>query len=129
MSYPAADPVQPPPSSPRNGFGITALVLGLVALLLFWTVFGGLLFGLLGVVFAVLGYLRKRKGIATNGVMALVGGALSVLALVISGVLLAVGVSFLNSEEFSNLQDCLDQAQSQSERDQCQQDFTDEVQP
>ncbi len=39
-----------PPPPPRNGVGIAALVLGIVAFLSSWTVIGGILFGLLAII-------------------------------------------------------------------------------
>jgi hypothetical protein len=38
-------------------------------------------------------------------------------------VVIVLGVSFLNSSEFKNFGDCIRQAQSQSERDACADQF------
>lgn len=111
----------------RNGFGIAALVLGIVGVLLFWTAFGGIVLGLLAVIFGVLGFRRGRRGVATNGTMAVVGAVLGALALVVSSVLLAMGVAVINSDEFKSYQDCIEQANSQSERQDCARDFDREV--
>ncbi|MEZ0156501.1 DUF4190 domain-containing protein [Streptomyces althioticus] len=111
----------------RNGFGIAALVLGIVGVLLFWTAFGGIVLGLLAVVFGVLGFRRARRGVATNGTMAIIGAVLGALTLVVSAVLLALGVAVINSDEFKSYQDCIEQANSQSERQDCARDFDREV--
>ncbi|MEW1599758.1 DUF4190 domain-containing protein [Streptomyces sp. NPDC093808] len=111
----------------RNGFGITALVLGIVGALLFWTAIGGIVLGLLAVVFGVLGFRRGRRGVATNGTMAVIGAVLGALALVVSSVLLALGVAVINSDEFKDYQDCIDHANSQSDRQECARDFDREV--
>jgi hypothetical protein len=111
----------------RNGFGIAALVLGIVGVLLFWTALGGIVLGLLAVIFGVLGFRRGRRGVATNGTMAVIGAVLGALALVVSSVLLAMGVAVINSDEFKSYQDCIEQANSQSERQDCARDFDREV--
>ncbi|MDN3270645.1 DUF4190 domain-containing protein [Streptomyces sp. MA15] len=111
----------------RNGFGIAALVLGIVGALLFWTAIGGIVLGLLAVVFGVLGFRRGKRGVATNGTMAVIGAVLGALALVVSSVLLALGVAVINSDEFKDYQDCIDHANSQSDRQECARDFDREV--
>ncbi|MEU2519891.1 DUF4190 domain-containing protein [Streptomyces pseudogriseolus] len=111
----------------RNGFGIAALVLGIVGALLFWTAIGGIVLGLLAVIFGVLGFRRSRRGVATNGTMAVIGAVLGALALVVSSVLLALGVAVVNSDEFKDYQDCVEHADSQSDRQDCARDFDREV--
>ncbi|MEE1938538.1 DUF4190 domain-containing protein [Streptomyces sp. TRM 70361] len=115
--------------NPRNGMGITALVLGILALVTFWTVLGGILLGVAAIVFGVIGYRRTKRGEATNGAMALIGAITGALGLVASGVILAAGVSLLNSEEFDSYQDCIREADSTSEERQCAEDFSDEISP
>ncbi|MGV9558281.1 DUF4190 domain-containing protein [Streptomyces sp. NPDC003401] len=112
---------------PRNGFGIAALVLGVVAVVSFWTVVGGIVLGLLAVVFGVLGRRRARRGVATNGVMAVIGAVTGALGLIGSSVVLALGVSLLNSDEFQNYSDCVEHAGTQAEREQCAKDFDRDV--
>ncbi|MEV7426309.1 MULTISPECIES: DUF4190 domain-containing protein [unclassified Streptomyces] len=123
--YPGADPYGGP--APRNGLGIAALVVGLIGLVFFWTVVGGIVLGLLAIVFGIIGFLRGRRGEATNGTMSLIGAIIGALALVASGLLIAVGVSFLKSEEFGNLRDCLQSADTQAQQQKCQDDFKDTV--
>ncbi|GAA2274568.1 hypothetical protein GCM10010145_51820 [Streptomyces ruber] len=107
----------------RNGFGVAALVLGLLGAVLFWTVLGGIILGLLAVIFGILGYRRKKRGVATNGAMAIIGAVVGALALVVSAILLAAGVSLLNSEEFKSYSDCIRHADTQAEQEQCAKDF------
>ncbi|MCF4136853.1 DUF4190 domain-containing protein [Streptomyces sp. Tue 6430] len=126
-SYGQPTPPYGTPPERRNGFGIAALVLGIVAVVLFWTVFGGILLGLLAVVFGVLGHRRARRGVATNGVMAIVGAVTGALGLIGSSVILAAGVSMLNSDEFKNYSDCVEHAGTQAEREQCAKDFDRDV--
>ncbi len=104
---------------PRNGLGIAAL--------LFWTVVGGILLGLAAAVLGVLGFRRARRGGATNAVMSVVGAVIGAVVLVVSGAILAFGVSLLNSHDFKNLQDCLKHAHTTAARHQCQKDFSHHV--
>ena len=116
----------PPPGSgvaPRNGLGIAALVLGLLALFSSWTVVGGILFGLLAIVLGVIGRGRAKRGEANNGGLALAGIILGALGLLISIGLIALGASLLNSDSVQNLQDCLEQAATEAEVQQCRTDL------
>ncbi|MFC5799907.1 DUF4190 domain-containing protein [Streptomyces formicae] len=78
-----------PGPQPRNGMGVTALVLGIVGvalglvIVLFWMSW---LPALLAVVFGLVGLSHARKGLATNRSMALTGVVLGV-----AGLLIAVG--------------------------------------
>ncbi|MEE1927370.1 DUF4190 domain-containing protein [Streptomyces sp. TRM 70351] len=127
--YPGGGHQGSPPPSPRNGLGIAALILGIAAVVLFWTVIGGLLLGLLALVFGILGYRRKKRGEATNGAMAMIGLILGVLALIGSAVMIAAGVAFFNSDEFTNFRECIDKADTQSEISDCEQEFNEQYQP
>ncbi|MFJ8884093.1 DUF4190 domain-containing protein [Streptomyces sp. NPDC102402] len=106
-----------------NGLAIAALVLGIVAVLLFWTVFGGILLGLLALVLGIIGSRRARGGRAPHGKLSIVGAVLGALGLIGSIVIIAIGASILNSDEFKDFNDCVRHADSQSERDQCSQDY------
>ncbi|WP_055694736.1 DUF4190 domain-containing protein [Streptomyces prasinopilosus] len=111
------------PGERRNGFGITALVLGLAGAVLFWTVVGGIVLGLLALVFGVIGYRRAKRGLATNGTMSVIGAVIGALVLVVSSVLLAVGAALFNSDEFKNYTDCVEHAGTEADRRQCAEDF------
>ncbi|MBP2370238.1 DUF4352 domain-containing protein [Pseudonocardia parietis] len=68
---------------PRNGFGITALVLALIGLvfgLIPFTGFIALILGALAVLFGLLGWARTRRGTANNPKMSAVGTALGAIA-------------------------------------------------
>ncbi|MEV6331702.1 DUF4190 domain-containing protein [Streptomyces sp. NPDC051909] len=84
---------QPPFPQPRNGLGVTALVLGIVGLLsaiiwfLFWL---GALLGLLALIFGIIGTARAGKGLATNKGMAVSGIVLGVLAMIVALVWVAL---------------------------------------
>lgn len=115
---------------PRGGSGLAvgALVLGILAVLSSWTVIGGILLGIIGLVLGFIASGRAKKGLATGRGMAIVGIITSLLGIVIAIVLVVAVGSFLNSDSAKNLQDCIEQAgNDQAELDQCEQDFTDEL--
>jgi hypothetical protein len=116
-----------PRREPRNGLGIAALVLGILALLTGLFVVGAA-FGLAAIVLGILGRSRAKRGEATNGGMALAGIILGVLGLLLT-VLVLVGVaSLFDSEQFGNLADCLESAGSDpAAQQQCQADFEEDV--
>ena len=113
--------------APRNGLGIAALVLGILALLtgLF---FVGAAFGLAAIVLGVLGRGRAKRGQATNGGMALAGIVLGVLGLLLTALAAFGLVSLLQNPEFSNLTECLqDAGNDRALQEQCRAEFTDSV--
>jgi uncharacterized membrane protein len=112
---------------PRNGLAIPALVLGILAVVLFWTVLGGILLGVLALVFGILGMRRARRDGAPHRGLSVAGAVLGALALIGSLILVAVGASILDSDEFKDLQDCVQQAQTQSQVDRCERDYGDRV--
>jgi hypothetical protein len=70
------------PGAPRNSFGITALVLGLVGLVSsLSTGFLALALGALAVLFSLLGWARIRRGEATNRKVTVIGTVLGIGAL------------------------------------------------
>ena len=112
-----------PPAGNRNGFGVAALVLGILSLVT-WFLFVGGLFGVIAVVLGVIGRSRAKRGEADNGGMALAGivtGALGVLLTI----LVIVGVAALwNSEEFSTVRECVEEAGTdQAAIDACAEQF------
>ncbi|MFE9681886.1 DUF4190 domain-containing protein [Streptomyces sp. NPDC002701] len=106
---------------------IAALVLGIAACVFFWTVFGGILLGLVGLVLGIVAARRARGGRAPHRAMAIVGAVLSALALIASTVIVVIGVSFLTSDSFKDYNDCIKHADNQSDRDQCAEDFERDV--
>ncbi|WP_206321913.1 DUF4190 domain-containing protein [Streptomyces sp. HNM0575] len=114
---------------PRNGLGVAALTLGLIGALLFWTVLGGVVLGLLALIFGIVGFRRGRRGEATNGTLAAVGAVIGTLALLGSTVVLVFAVSLLSSGDYDELRSCVEKATTQAEQEQCQKDFVDSVSP
>lgn len=119
-------PVDP---RPRNGFGIAAFVLGLLALLLSWTIIGGIILGILATIFGVLGWGRVRRGESTVGGLSIAGLVLGVLGLLITIALFAFGVSLFNSPAGQNYKQCIEESGSDRAKiDQCTEDFSREIQ-
>jgi hypothetical protein len=128
MTYDAYD--AQPAARPRGaGMAIAALVLGIFAVLLCWTVVGGILLGLVAVVLGFIAAGRAKRGAAAGRGMAIAGIVLGALGLLLSVALIALGVSFLNSPDAKNLQQCLRDANGdQAKTQQCQRDFQRSVQ-
>lgn len=125
---PTGQPAQPVRPVGGGGMATTALVLGILALVTSITVFGGVLLGLLAVIFGVIGLRRANRGLALGRGRAIAGIILGVLGILVAAALVAIGVSFLNSEEGKNLQDCLSKAgNDQTQVQQCQDEFRQKV--
>ncbi|GAC1332997.1 MAG: hypothetical protein NVSMB13_21810 [Mycobacteriales bacterium] len=119
-----------PTRPPRNGLGVAALVLGILALLGAVTVVGGIVFGLLAVILGLVGRGRVKRREATNGGVPLAGVILGVLGLLLSIALVAFGVSVLtkHKSEVQQYRDCLNKAGSNSAAVQaCQREFASQV--
>ncbi|MBV9161947.1 MAG: DUF4190 domain-containing protein [Pseudonocardiales bacterium] len=113
-----------PPVRPRNGFGIAALVLGLLALVLSWTVIGGIVFGILAVIFGLLGRAQAKRGESTTGGLSIAGVVLGGIGLLIAIGLIALGMSLLNSPAGQSYRQCLQQSGGDPARvQQCASEF------
>jgi hypothetical protein len=126
---PSGQQTQPAPR-PVGGAGMAtaALVLGILALITSFTVIGGVLLGLLAIIFGVIAMRRANRGLAAGRGRAIAGIVLGVLGIVVAGALIAAGVSLLNSDEGKNLKSCLkDAGSNQSQIQQCQDQFRDQV--
>ncbi|HEY5202536.1 MAG TPA: DUF4190 domain-containing protein [Acidothermaceae bacterium] len=99
-----------PGTTMRNGPGTAALVLGIVAVVLSWTVVGGIVLGILAVVFGFVGRGRVKRGEADNRRGANAGVITGIVGIVLAGGLIALGVSVLNSPAGKTLQQCLKNA-------------------
>jgi hypothetical protein len=95
----APQPFTPPPQTPApsNGFATAALVLGIIGVVLFWTIWFGVLLGILAIIFGVLGMSRAKTG-APNGGLATAGLVLGIVALVASIVFFVLVVRVATDE-------------------------------
>jgi hypothetical protein len=104
----------------RNGMGIPALVLGLLAAATAWTGWAGVVLGLFGVAAGYLGARRAWKGLATDGGPSLGGLALSAIGLVWGAVV--VSQTLFGSGTFGDgltLDQCLAETTSSFEMHMC----------
>jgi Domain of unknown function (DUF4190) len=112
-----------PPSLPA-GMATAALVLGIVALVLCWTGFGGILLGLLAVVFGTIAVLRARRGQGGGQGRAIAGLVTGGLGLVLGAVFLFVWINFFTSSGFSDYLSCVrDAGQDRTKVQQCAEQF------
>jgi hypothetical protein len=107
------------PLAPRNGLGTAALVVGILALLSGVMLVGAVL-GVIAIVLGLAGRARVQRGEATNGGSAMAGILTGLVGIVIAGVVIAVGVSWLNSSTGKNYTSCVKSANgNQAAIDQC----------
>ncbi|AQT80338.1 DUF4190 domain-containing protein [Mycolicibacterium litorale] len=118
----------PPPSGPRNGLGIAALVIAIVALLSSFSVAGGIILGIVAVVIGFAGRSRVKRGEANNGGVALAGVVLGFLAIIVGLAFIAVWVGVFKEVGAGDYIDCLQNAgQNQSEIQKCADEFKQSV--
>jgi Domain of unknown function (DUF4190) len=118
-----------PPQHPRNGLGITALALGIVAVIASITVIGGIVLGIIAIVLGFLGRSRAKKGQATNGGVALAGIITGAVGLVLSIVLVVAGAALFFGNGGSDLVNCINNAHgNQTAINQCQTQFQNKLQ-
>ena len=103
---------------PRNGLGVTSLVLGILALLGSWVPVVGVVAGILAVVGLVLGIVgmrRARRGEATNRGVALAGTILSALALLVA-IVTTVLYATVFASVWDDVSECAEVPQSQQQQ-------------
>lgn len=126
-SHQPGHPQQPHASSaPGKGMAVTALVLGILALLLCWTVIGGVLLGLPAVILGIVAVVRARKGKSGGRGLAIGGIITGLLGIVLAIVLTVVATTFLarfvDGEASQRYQQCVSDAGGQQQQlDRCQQ--------
>lgn len=119
----------------RNGLGIAALVLGILAVVTFWMGFFIILivipglFGIVAIVLGVIGRKRAKRGEATNGGVALWGVILGAVGLVLAIGSAIITGAFLNSSGGGDYLSCVSDANGdQATITQCANDFQQNVQ-
>lgn len=117
-----------PGGQKKNGLGIAALVLGLLAVVTSFTLVGGIVLGLAAIVLGVLGRGRAKRGEADNGGMAIAGVVLGAIGLLLSAAFIAAGVALFSSDSGQSLVDCIENAAGDpAAEQQCQQDFAEDL--
>jgi hypothetical protein len=132
-AYPGSYPPPPPPpyagytttTAPKNGLGIAALVSAIIGL---FTVFGGLVLGIVAVILGFIGWGRARRGEATNGGVAIAGIVLGFLGVIVSIVAIVLIVSFFDNVGGTDYVDCLSRAGNDEQAmQQCADQFRDRI--
>jgi hypothetical protein len=116
-SYPPPPPqpytgYAPPPQAPKNGLGIAALVVAIIALI---SVVGGVVLGIVAVILGFLGWQKARRGEATNGGIAIAGIVLGILSIIEAIVVIVLSVWAFNEVGGTDYMDCLSKAGSDQE--------------
>ncbi|WP_406136341.1 DUF4190 domain-containing protein [Streptomyces sp. NBC_01089] len=86
---------------PANGFGVAALVLGILSVVIFCAWGLGIILGTLALIFGILGRKRAGRGQANNGGMALAGIILGPIGIVVSAAFLSVVIWGISHSEHS----------------------------
>ncbi|MGK8521279.1 DUF4190 domain-containing protein [Nocardia asteroides] len=116
--------------SPKGrGLAITALVLGVLALLFFWTVIGGYLFGILAVILGIVAVFKARAGTAGGMGLAIAGVVLGVLGIVGAVLFTILGYSLFVDSGGKDFLDCVNKAgNDQSKIEQCEREWNQKMQ-
>jgi len=87
-------PPMPGAPAPRqgNGLAVAGMVLGILAIVLFWTSIIDLVIALLAIIFSIIG-MRKASRVGVGKGMAIAGLVTGIIGLLLAGVILAVAVS------------------------------------
>ncbi|ETK36122.1 DUF4190 domain-containing protein [Microbispora sp. ATCC PTA-5024] len=106
-----------PPPKPRNGAGVTALVLGVIACLflplgVFFVI--GFLIGVPALIFGIVGLVRVKNGTATNRGVSIAGTALAAVAMAGAVVLVVIATAKTNA-----LNDCVNRATTAEQQIAC----------
>jgi hypothetical protein len=115
----------PPPTGPRNGLGIAALLIAIIAL---FTLVGGVVLGIVAIVLGFVGLGRARRGEATNGGVAVAGIILGLLSIIEAIVVIGLAVWGFNKAGGTEYFDCVSRAGSdQTAIQKCAEQFRQRV--
>ncbi len=131
MSAPPPYGTTAPTGSRPKGLAVASLVLGILGLLTFFFLLGGLL-GLIAVILGIVALGKIKRGEADGRGMAIAGIITGAISLVLTVLILVTVGSFLaeNSDDFSNLSDCINAADNnQTEIQACQEEFSRNINP
>ncbi|HKP44459.1 DUF4190 domain-containing protein [Mycobacterium sp.] len=119
----------PPPTGPRNGLGVAALVIAIIGLVFCWSVFGGVILGVCAVIIGFVARGRVKRGQATNGGVAIAGIVLGFLAIIVSLIFIPIWIGMFDEVGGTDYVDCLSKAGSDEQAIQrCADQFRDRVQ-
>ncbi|MEV0094250.1 DUF4190 domain-containing protein [Streptomyces sp. NPDC050738] len=93
---------------PQNGYGIAAMVLGILSVVIFCAWGIGIILGVLALIFGILGRKRANRGEANNGGMALAGIITGSIGIVISAVVLGFIIWAVANDDYDSNDDPFD---------------------
>lgn len=116
---PPVMPIAPPAAPSTNGLAVAALVVGIVGVVLSFTVVFGFVLGGLAIVFGAIAISRSRAPGASGKGMGIAGVALGGLAIFFAVLMIVFVVNVGNTfdDQFSNIQFCVDHPHDPSCRD------------
>lgn len=113
---------QKPVNQESNGFGIAAMVLGIISIVFCWAWFLGPILGILALVFGILQMKKKTgKGMAITGIIT---GSVAIVLTIIFYVLVVIGVLAEDNYYYDDYDDYL---QDYDEFDELYDDFYDDL--
>jgi len=116
------------PVAPRNGLGIAALIIGVIALLSSPSMAGGIVLGVAAVAFGFAGRARVKRGEANNGGVAMAGIVIGVIAIIAGLAFVAFWVGLFKDVGAGSYFDCLQQAGNDKVKvQQCSDEFRESV--
>jgi hypothetical protein len=125
---PYSDVTPGPPGGPRNGLGIGALVVAIIGLLFCWSIFLGVILGIVAVVMGFAGRARVKRGEANNGGVAMAGILLGFLSIVAGLAFIAIYWALFTEAGGQDYLDCLNKAEGDSAKiQQCSDAFREHV--
>lgn len=116
------------PPAPRNGLGIAALIVGVLALLSSPSMAGGIVLGIAAVALGFVGRARVKRGEANNGGVALAGIIVGVVGIIAGLAFVAFWVGLFRDVGAGSYFDCLQQAGNDKVKvQQCSDEFRESV--
>ena len=112
------------PGPPKNGMGVAALVVAIIALISSVSVVGGILLGIVAVILGFIGRGRVKSGEANNGGVATAGIILGVISIIAGLAFIAIWVGLFKDVGAGGYFDCLQRAgQDRAAVQQCSDEF------
>jgi len=121
---PYGDYYQRPQAAPKNGMGVAALVIAIIALVLSFTVIGGIILGIVAVILGLIGRGRVKRREADNGGIALAGIILGAVSIIAGLVFVPIYVGLFKESGFGDYFNCMQEAgQNSNAVQQCSEEF------
>jgi len=113
-----------PPGPPKNGMGVAALVVAIIALISSVSVVGGIVLGIVAVILGFIGRGRVKSGEANNGGVATAGIILGVISIIAGLAFIAIWVGLFKDVGAGGYIDCLQRAgEDRAAVQQCSDEF------